>query len=113
MWRSEKKGPLYSGFLKSFESIFTVQSAADYRLHHYLFHGRWTLNQQSLPLILMRKKTQPVKQRVRIPSFHLIDSGKHPSLQPNASNLVKLFTKLLVSTLYFYQVQHQLEFYQQ
>lgn len=61
----------------------------------------------------MRKKTQPVKQRVRIPSFHLIDSGKHPSLQPNASKLVKLFTKLLVSTLYLYQVQPQLGFYQQ
>lgn len=46
MWRSEKKGNLYGGFFESLKSIFTLQSAADYRYTTPLFDS-WTMDAES------------------------------------------------------------------
>lgn len=46
MWRFEKKGNLYGGFFESLKSIFTLQSAADYRYTTPLFDS-WTIDTES------------------------------------------------------------------
>lgn len=46
MWRSEKKGNLYGGFFESLKSIFTLQSAADYRYTTPLFDS-WKMDAES------------------------------------------------------------------
>lgn len=109
MWLSENKGNLCGGFFESLKTIFTLQYALDDQYTTPLFDS-WTMHSESTvaPINTDAEEIQPVKQRVKIPIFHPIASGKRPSLPTEVYQLMKS-SMTLVQTSHLYRELPQLE----